>query len=82
LVLGGSPLDELRVTQEAFALWDGLARDLNRGDRFRRRDGPAQGNSTGPAAVYIKAMITSAIVFGMVGVAAGFTWDYVINRGK
>jgi hypothetical protein len=33
-------------------------------------------------AVYIKAMITSAIVFGMVGVAAGFTWDYVINRDK
>jgi len=28
------------------------------------------------------AMLTSAIVFGMVGVAAGFTWDYVINRGK
>jgi len=27
-------------------------------------------------------MITSAIVFGMVGVAAGFTWDYVVNRGK
>jgi len=27
-------------------------------------------------------MITGAIVFGMVGVAAGFTWDYVINRSK
>jgi len=27
-------------------------------------------------------MITSAIVFGMVGVAAGFTWDYLINRDK
>jgi hypothetical protein len=27
-------------------------------------------------------MITSAIVFGMVGVAAGFTWDYVINRDQ
>jgi len=25
-------------------------------------------------------MLTSAIVFGMVGVAAGFTWDYVFNR--
>jgi len=25
-------------------------------------------------------MITSAIVFGMVGVAAGFTWDYVLHR--
>jgi len=27
-------------------------------------------------------MLFSAIVFGAVGVAAGFTWDYVINRGK
>lgn len=25
-------------------------------------------------------MITSAIVFGMVGVAAGFTWDYLFDR--
>jgi hypothetical protein len=25
-------------------------------------------------------MITSAIVFGMVGVAAGFTWDYILHR--
>jgi hypothetical protein len=41
-----------------------------------------QSNFFVSSAVYIKAMITSAIVFGMVGVAAGFTWDYVINRGK
>jgi len=27
-------------------------------------------------------MITSAIVIGMVGVAAGFTWDYLINRDR
>jgi hypothetical protein len=27
-------------------------------------------------------MITSAIIFGAVGVAAGFTWDYVINRDR
>ena len=27
-------------------------------------------------------MITTAIIVGAVGVAAGFTWDYVINRGK
>ncbi|HEY6236693.1 MAG TPA: hypothetical protein VIW69_16460 [Candidatus Elarobacter sp.] len=49
-----------------------------------RPDDPIRprGNSFDPAAVYINAMITSAIVFGMVGVAAGFTWDYVINRGK
>jgi hypothetical protein len=32
------------------------------------------------AAVSDDAMITTAIVFGMVGVAAGFTWDYVSNR--
>jgi hypothetical protein len=25
-------------------------------------------------------MLTSAIVFGMVGVAAGFTWDYITSR--
>jgi hypothetical protein len=24
-------------------------------------------------------MLTSAIVFGMVGVAAGFTWDYILQ---
>jgi hypothetical protein len=41
-----------------------------------------QGNFPDPAAVSTEAMITGAIVFGMVGVAAGFTWDYVINRGK
>jgi hypothetical protein len=34
------------------------------------------------AGVVGPVMLTSAIVFGMVGVAAGFTWDYVINRGK
>jgi hypothetical protein len=34
------------------------------------------------AAVFGGVMLTSAIVFGMVGVAAGFTWDYVVNRGK
>jgi len=27
-------------------------------------------------------MITSAIVIGMVGVAAGFTWDYLIKRDR
>jgi len=27
-------------------------------------------------------MITSAIVFGMVGVAAGFTWDYLFDRDE
>jgi hypothetical protein len=32
------------------------------------------------AGVIGSGMITSAIVFGMVGVAAGFTWDYVLHR--
>ena len=27
-------------------------------------------------------MLIDAIVFGMVGVAAGFTWEYVIQRGR
>jgi len=27
-------------------------------------------------------MLTDAIVIGMVGVAAGFAWEYVINRSK
>jgi hypothetical protein len=53
-----------------------------RGGQFRRSGLRTQSNFPLPAAVYINAMITSAIVFGMVGVAAGFTWDYVINRSK
>jgi hypothetical protein len=27
-------------------------------------------------------MLVDAIVIGMVGVAAGFTWEYVFNRDK
>lgn len=41
-----------------------------------------QRNFPDTATVFVNAMITSAIVFGMVGVAAGFTWDYVFNRDK
>ncbi len=52
------------------------------GDAFRRRDGRAKRNSPTADGVVGTDMITSAIVFGMVGVAAGFTWDYVVNRGK
>jgi hypothetical protein len=66
----------------SFAPAPRIARAPRHGDGFRLGDGRAQGNFTDPAAVFINAMITSAIVFGMVGVAAGFTWDYVINRGK
>ena len=59
-----------------------LARDRTGGDGLHRAGRPAQSNFLVAPAVYINAMITSAIVFGMVGVAAGFTWDYVINRDK
>jgi hypothetical protein len=27
-------------------------------------------------------MITGSIVFGLVGVAAGFTWDYLVKRER
>ncbi len=27
-------------------------------------------------------MITGAVVFGMVGVAVGFTWEYVFKRER
>lgn len=37
---------------------------------------PAPGPCPGPV------MLVDAIVFGMVGVAAGFTWEYVIKRGR
>jgi hypothetical protein len=35
-----------------------------------------------PGRCHTEVMLFSAIVFGAVGVAAGFTWDYVVNRGK
>jgi hypothetical protein len=61
-----------------FAAGDGFARECG----FRACEAPVQGNSAVVKRVEGPAMLTSAIVFGMVGVAAGFTWDYVINRGK
>ena len=67
----------------AFAPADGFARAAaHHGDRFRRPERRAQRNFPAAPAVSGLDMITGAIVFGMVGVAAGFTWDYVINRGK
>ena len=66
------------LPQDVFAAGDGFARER----RFRAREAPVQGNSAVMKRVERPAMLTSAIVFGMVGVAAGFTWDYVINRGK
>jgi len=56
----------------------GFARE----DGFRRRRTAAQRNFPGAAPVVSSVMLTSAIVFGMVGVAAGFTWDYVVNRDR
>jgi hypothetical protein len=40
-----------------------------------------QRNSLVPAAVIRIVMLLAAIMFGAVGVAAGFTWDYVAHRG-
>jgi hypothetical protein len=34
------------------------------------------------AAVVAGVMITAAIVFGAVGVAAGFAWDFVKPKGE
>lgn len=67
-----------RPCQRVFATGDGFARE----PRFRAHEARVQGNSAVVKRVEGPAMLTSAIVFGMVGVAAGFTWDYVINRGK
>ena len=67
-----------RPVTDAFGAADGFARER----RFRASDAHMQGNSGIMNRVQRTAMLTSAIVFGMVGVAAGFTWDYVINRGK
>jgi hypothetical protein len=61
-----------------FAPAIGFARE----DGFRRRGLAAQRNFPGAPPVVGSEMITSAIVFGMVGVAAGFTWDYVVRRGE
>jgi hypothetical protein len=55
-------------------------------DSFRARGRPAglRRRATGKPIIaqagYGNAMITGAIVIGMVGVAAGFTWDYLIKR--
>ena len=70
--------DAARPVPDAFGAADGFARE----PRFHAPVAPVQGNSAVMERVERPAMLTSAIVFGMVGVAAGFTWDYVINRGK
>jgi hypothetical protein len=67
-----------RPVRDAFGAADGFARER----RFRAAVAHVQGNSAIMNRVERPAMLTSAIVFGMVGVAAGFTWDYVVNRGK
>ena len=74
----GTPYDGMSAAKDVFAAGDGFARE----ERFRACDAAVQVNFTGPIRVARSVMLTSAIVFGMVGVAAGFTWDYVINRSK
>jgi hypothetical protein len=61
---------------DAFAAVIGFARD---GVPPR---GAARGNFPPAAGVVGGVMLTGAIVFGMVGVAAGFTWDYFVSRDK
>ena len=78
----GSKCNCQRQSPEPFAPVIEFARDGSHGDAFRRRDVLVQRNFPTRARVVGTDMITSAIVFGMVGVAAGFTWDYVVNRGK
>jgi hypothetical protein len=56
--------------------------DWPREPQFHAQNAPMQVNFTVAGRVVGGVMLTGAIVFGMVGVAAGFTWDYVINRGK
>jgi len=73
--------EERRGTDGAFAPGGRLARGPG-GDAFRRPERRLQRNFPTTVVVVGTDMITSAIVFGMVGVAAGFTWDYVVNRGK
>ena len=60
----------------------GFAREAYQEDRFRPRRAAPERNFTVPGRFEAGVMLTAAIVFGAVGVAAGFTWDYVINRGK
>jgi hypothetical protein len=51
-----------------------------RGAGFHRRPAGVQTNFPWADRVGGGVMLTSAIVFGMVGVAAGFTWDYITSR--
>jgi hypothetical protein len=57
-------------------------RDSPAESRFRRRGPAVQRNFPFAPRVVGSVMLTSAVVFGLVGVVAGFTWDYVIDRGK
>lgn len=64
--------------RDRFAVALGFARER----RFHAATNATQVNFTVTSRVVRSVMLTGAIVFGLVGVAAGFTWDYVINRGK
>ena len=63
-----------------FAPPGGFARAEPGGAGFRRPAAAVQLNSLAPDRVGGSVMLTSAIVFGMVWVAAGFTWDYISSR--
>jgi hypothetical protein len=54
---------------------------LGAGDEFRSAPLLQQRNSPHPVRVP-DIMLTGAVVFGMVGVAVGFTWEYVFNRER
>jgi hypothetical protein len=36
----------------------------------------------GCACVFSNGMLETAIIFGALGVAAGFTWDYLFDRER
>jgi len=62
----------------AFALAKGFARETRRQKRGRA----LKGNFPYAPGVLRPVMLTGAIVFGAIGVAAGFAWDYIIKRDE
>jgi hypothetical protein len=64
------------VAWKRFALTIAFAREA----QLQKRGRALQRNFPAPAGVVARVMLTSAIVFGMVGVAAGFTWEYLVKR--
>jgi len=75
----------MRVPQRVECVATDVARRprfaLGAGDEFRSAPLLQQRNSPHPVRVP-DIMLTGAVVFGMVGVAVGFTWEYVFNRER